>query len=365
MKFGAMIAPRASDWRLGCEVERLGYDSVWISDSHMLWSDSYAILSLVAENTSTIAVGTGVTNAGTRLAPVTANAIATINALAPGRTFLGIGTGFSSMATMGLPPARIAEFREYVRVVRSLVHGEETECPIGGAMRPVRFLEQDLGFVQVSDPPKIYVAANGPKGQQVAGAYGDGFIAGGEALRERNNRNAEEQRRNIEEGAAAVGRTLPDNFRTIGGAYVCILEPGETLASERVIDEVGALTVVGTLHAWWEMHKATGGHEFVPAACVPVWERYCHHLASLGIADEKMHLRVHKAHATYLLPEEREFVTPELIRAGGAVVGEPDEIIERLRVRESFGLDELSIMPALHGARENLKAFRKLIIDRY
>ena len=50
-----------------------------------------------------------VTNPLTRIAPVTANSVATLNALAPGRTFLGIGTANNALRSMGNPPAKIPE----------------------------------------------------------------------------------------------------------------------------------------------------------------------------------------------------------------------------------------------------------------
>ena len=126
MQFGTMVVPRASDWRIIVDLERMGYDSVWTPDSQMIYSDTYAILALAASNTSRIRLGTGVAIASTRLAPVTAHSIATINALAPGRTFLAIGTGHTAMRVMGMNPMKIGEFREYLRVVRALVAGEES-----------------------------------------------------------------------------------------------------------------------------------------------------------------------------------------------------------------------------------------------
>lgn len=365
MKFGAMLAPRASDWRLICEVERLGYDAAWISDSHMLWSDCYAIMALAAEHTEKIALGTGVTNAATRLAPVTANAIATINQLAPGRTFLGIGTGFSSMATMGASPAKIDAFRDYIRVVHGLLHGEEAEFTIDGRTIPIRLLEPDLGFVNIETPVAIYIAANGPRALEISGAYGDGCISVGDRLTEPDSRKFAERQRTIAAGAASVGRTLPEDYQHIAGGFVCILRPGETWSSERVIGEVGALTVVGTLHAWWEIAKTSDNHDFVPENCREVWERYLAQLAESGIPQRSLHQRVHRGHATYLHPEERKFITPEIMSAGGVIIGEPDEIVERLRERERNGLDQITIMPALENARESLLEFKKTIIDKY
>jgi hypothetical protein len=42
MKFGAMVVPRASDWRLFAELEQMGCDSAWVPDSQMIYSDTYA-----------------------------------------------------------------------------------------------------------------------------------------------------------------------------------------------------------------------------------------------------------------------------------------------------------------------------------
>ena len=93
MKFAVTIDPHVSRWDLVRYAEELGYDRAWVPDSQMIWSDCYATLALVAANTKRIQIGTGVAITGTRIAPVTAHSIATINQIAPGRVFLGIGTG--------------------------------------------------------------------------------------------------------------------------------------------------------------------------------------------------------------------------------------------------------------------------------
>src|SRR5262245_65084976 len=106
MKFGAMIATKIDDWQLLPYAEQLGYDHGWVPDSQMIWSDCYAVLALAAANTSRIRLGTGVAIAGTRIAPVTAHSIASINKIAPGRVFLGIGTGPTAMVVVGFDPVK-------------------------------------------------------------------------------------------------------------------------------------------------------------------------------------------------------------------------------------------------------------------
>ena len=70
----------------------------------MIRSDVWAVMALVAQQTQRLRIGTGVAVPGLRLAPVAANGIATINRLAPGRCFIGLGTGNTAMRMLGHPP---------------------------------------------------------------------------------------------------------------------------------------------------------------------------------------------------------------------------------------------------------------------
>ena len=130
MQFGLTITPHIERWELIRYAEELGYDRAWVPDSQMIWSDCYATLALAAHHTSRIELGTGVAITGTRIAPVTAHSIASIAALAPGRTFLGLGTGHTAMRVMGQDPMRVKAFREYLRVVRTLLDGEAVDTEV-------------------------------------------------------------------------------------------------------------------------------------------------------------------------------------------------------------------------------------------
>jgi alkanesulfonate monooxygenase SsuD/methylene tetrahydromethanopterin reductase-like flavin-dependent oxidoreductase (luciferase family) len=76
-------------------------------------------------------------------------------------------------------------------------------------------------------------------------------------------------------------------------------------------------------------------------------------------------MTVHDGHCTYLQPGERQFMTPELIRAAGGLVGTPDEIVAMLREREAAGLREVTLLPPMHCARENFRDFAKSVMERY
>lgn len=364
MKFGVTVVPRVSDWKLFVDLETMGYDCAWAADSQMLYSDAYAVLALAAANTSRIRLGTGVAVAPVRLAPVTAHSIATINQLAPGRVFLGIGTGHTAMRVMGKESMKARPFREYLRVLRALLHGEEVEYALGddpgGERNSIRFLHHGQGFIDVEHPVPIFVAADGPLALKAAGAYGDGRVCSHNQTRGRLQKSLETMR----DGATAVGRVLPDDFHTAALSYACVLRPGESMTSDRVIDEIGPMAAA-TLHYWWELHRVDGDTSTVATRCRGLWEEYLAFTEKMETPPDRRYQQVHFGHCAFLPPEERRFITEDLIRATGGLVGTPDEIIAMLREREAMGLNEITLLPDMTQARSNLRDFAEQVIARY
>jgi alkanesulfonate monooxygenase SsuD/methylene tetrahydromethanopterin reductase-like flavin-dependent oxidoreductase (luciferase family) len=359
MKFGGMVVTKIDDWQIFPELEALGYDHGWAPDSQMIWSDSYATLALAAHHTSRIRLGTGVAIAGTRLAPVTAHSIASINRLAPGRVFLGIGTGHTAMRIMGERPMKAAAFRDYLRALRGLLHGEEVEYAVHGEPRPIRFLDRELECLNLEQPVPIYVAANGPKALKAAGAYGDGRICAGNEPLGVIARNIDTAR----EGAAEVGREFPADFHTAALTFACVLRPGESLASERVIDEVDS-AVISTLHYWYELYHEWGRDNFVSDRVRGTWEDYKAYVEA-SMPPDRRHQMLHRGHCAFCPPDERRFITPDMIRVAGGLVGEPDEIVERLGQLEGAGLKEVTLLPPVAHARSNFRDFAEQVMARY
>jgi alkanesulfonate monooxygenase SsuD/methylene tetrahydromethanopterin reductase-like flavin-dependent oxidoreductase (luciferase family) len=326
----------------------------------MLYSDAYAVLALAAANTSRIRLGTGVAVAPVRLAPVTAHSIATINQLAPGRVFLGIGTGHTAMRVMGQDPMKAGPFRDYLRVLSALLHGEEVAYELDGEQHDIRFLHPDQGFIDVAHPVPIYVAADGPLALKTAGAYGDGRVCSHNQTRARLQKSLE----TMQQGAAGVGRTLPGDFHTAALSYACVLQPGESMTSDRVIDAIGPMAAA-TLHYWWELYQKDGDTSTVAARCRNLWDEYLAFTEKMETPLAKRFQEVHLGHCAFLPPQERRFITEDLIRSTGGLVGTPDEIIAMLREREAMGLDEVTLLPAMAEARGTLKDFAEHVIAKY
>ncbi|MDP6690833.1 MAG: LLM class flavin-dependent oxidoreductase [Alphaproteobacteria bacterium] len=355
MKFGGMVATKIDDWQMFPYLEELGYDCGWVPDSQMIWSDCYATMALAAQNTSKLRLGTGVAIAGTRLAPVTAHSIASINKLAPGRVFLGIGTGHTAMRVMGQNPMQPTAFRNYLRVVRGLLAGEEVEYQ----GKPIKFLDRELECINTEHKVPIYVAANGPKALAAAGAYGDGRIGAGNEPYGLLSKNLDRMRR----GAEDVGRQLDDGFHTAVLTFACVLKPGEKLTSDRVIDETGA-EVVSSLHFWYEIYRQRGDDDFILGEVRDIWDDYKNYVET-EMPEDRRHQILHTGHCAFLPPAERRFITPEMIKVSGGFVGEPDEIIGRLRELEAGGLREIALLPPIAVARENFKDFAEQVMAKY
>ncbi len=359
MEFGVFVATKIDDWQLIREAEALGYDRAWVPDSQMIWSDCYATLALAAASTSRIKLGTGVAIPGTRLAPVTAHSIASINRIAPGRVFLGIGTGHTAMRVMGMEPMPVRAFREYLRVVRTLLRGEEVEYTHDGVTRAIRFLHLDLGFIDVEHPIPIHVAANGARVLEITGELGDGHVAMGNQYPRVLARHVEA----IRGGAAKVGRTLPSPFHTTALTTAVVLRPGEAVDSERVVEQCGS-QVAAALHFAYEVWSKTRSDAAIPRGLANVWQEYVDYVDAMETPAAKRYLQIHEGHCTYLVPAERRFVTAETIRAS-ALVGEPDELIAQIKEAEQAGLSELGLLPPMAAARTVLREFAEQVIQRY
>jgi 5,10-methylenetetrahydromethanopterin reductase len=145
--------------RLG---EGQGFDLIGLCDSPSLAFDPYVALTVAALNTARVRLGTGVTNPQTRHPLILANLAAALEQLAPGRSFLGIGTGNSGVRHAGAGPATLGTLERTVRVARRLLAGEAVDN--GGANMMVK---------GGGRPVPIHIAGSGPKSLRLAGQIAD------------------------------------------------------------------------------------------------------------------------------------------------------------------------------------------------
>ena len=336
MDLGICMASHIGDIDYVIRAEELGFSHAWLADSQMLWSDCYATLALAATRTSRIRLGTGVAVSGTRPAPVNAAGIATINALAPGRTFFGVGSGNTARRVMGLPPQRIGEFETYLKTIAPLLKGEEADFEAEGRSRPIRHIMPDKGFVNFADPIPLYVSGFGPKSLALAGKYGDGAVIG--AARETSTSSMWHM---VQTGAREAGRNLEpgENYYTSALTTMVVLEEGEAVDSERVKAQCGAMAMAA-VHYSYDQYR-NFGHQ-PPNHLSGIWDDYTALLAATPA--DRLHQRIHAGHNCWVLPEEERFLTPEVLSAS-CMIGSAETLIERLRNLSAEGLNQVMILP--------------------
>jgi coenzyme F420-dependent glucose-6-phosphate dehydrogenase len=193
------------------EAERAGLEIVAISDHFQPWRHhgghspaALPWLGAATQRLSSATLGTSVLTPTLRYQPsIVAQAFATLGCFAPGRVFLGVGTGEAMNETpatgMEFPDRKERRLRlaEAIELIRRLWTEERVDFE-GRYYRTRRATIYD----RPQEPVPIYVAASGPLAAKLAGRVGDGFIC-------TSGKDPELYRKlldNVAEGADAAGR---------------------------------------------------------------------------------------------------------------------------------------------------------------
>jgi 5,10-methylenetetrahydromethanopterin reductase len=100
MEFGVFLPTKANSWAVVQRAEELGFTHAWFYDTQILSADLLVAMGATGMKTSRIKLCAGVFIPSNRIAPVAANALATLNALAPGRVVFGTSTGYTRPANV-------------------------------------------------------------------------------------------------------------------------------------------------------------------------------------------------------------------------------------------------------------------------
>jgi probable F420-dependent oxidoreductase len=169
MDFGFTLKPDHSIERtlaLARQAEAAGFTYGWLFDSHVLWRDPYPLLALIARETTTLRLGTCVTNPATREPSVTASSLAVLQELSGGRFDLGIGRGDSAIRVLGKAPTTMATLEEAIHVIRALAEG-----------RPVEHEGATLQLTwSAGHRLPVWVAGYGPVALRLTGRVADGAM---------------------------------------------------------------------------------------------------------------------------------------------------------------------------------------------
>ena len=301
--------------------EELGYRRAWCYDSPGLYPDVWMVLARAADRTSTIGLGPGVLVPSLRHVAVNAAAIAALEAWAPGRVAVAIGSGFTGRMVLGQRPMKWTDVAQYVRDLRALLRGEDAVVD-GGVVR--------LLHDPTCAPPRpievpILIGADGPKGLAVAAELGDGVFSAGVP----------------QPGASSDWRALL--------AFGTVLDDGEPVTSERAKAAYGPGLAVA-YHAVYER----GGAAAVDG--LPGGSTWREAIEATPAAER--HLAIHEGHLVAVNERDRGFLDAAApLATAFTMTGTAAEVRGRVEAAAAAGVTELAFQPAGPDIERELRAF--------
>ena len=311
--------------------DEIGVEAIGMGDTQSLSHELWVRCTVAALNTTKAKVGPWVTNPVTRDVAVTASAIATLDDVAPGRTFLGIGPGESSVYNIGLEPASLEQLEKAIAQIRDLLeHGEAQE---GDRVKLLRWAHRRI---------PVGVAASGPRSLELAGRVGDmiwicsglGAEAASQAL-ERVDQGARASRRRLED--IEIWWFVAVNFADTKDEAIEGIKP--------LLAALGALTFRSTLKG-----KA------VPRQWVQPIQRY------LREYQTAFHVSPGHDNPNVILAEKLELI--DFFASRFAIVGTADECVQQIRELETRGIDRLWINLLFRDNDQFMRTFCQELVPR-
>jgi alkanesulfonate monooxygenase SsuD/methylene tetrahydromethanopterin reductase-like flavin-dependent oxidoreductase (luciferase family) len=315
------------------QAEDLGVTHFGVGEGPLLFSDPYQQMALASQKTSTINLGTMVTNPLTRIAPVTANSVATLNVLAPGRTFLGIGTANNALRSMGNRPATIRELTHSVEVTQGLLRGERVTHRWLNQETEVEFLDPNGLWYDINDVP-IWMAAGGPRGLKAAAALADAVIY---CLGPAPDM-IQLVRRELDKAVAEAGRP-EGSVKLISLSWFYQLRNGETW--EDAITEgfgSGPISSCLTNAGFMNEHIDELGEPIVEASTNAAMA----YLGDPNAADQPHYLDTWAKYLRGLDPAHKPLITKQLVDYW-CMYGGPQDVREQTQLMLDNGVDLVSV----------------------
>ena len=300
-----------------------------------VWLEILTTLAYVAATTKKIRLGTGVLVPSNRIAPVAANAFATLNQLAPGRIDFGVGTGFTARRAMGFGAIKIKDMETYIQQVYGLLRRETVEFEMEGQKKKIRFLNPELPLFNTNDPIPLHLSAFGPRTQALTAKLKAGWIyfVG-------NVANGIKEVEAMRDAWSKAGHAM-DDLQATAFALGCVLQDGEPADSERAMAQAGPRAAVMLHRAADEALAGLAPGITMVSKTRPEMQGYVDLARDFEPRDAR-YLQNHRGHLMFVKPEERRFVSAELISATSFTATEAG-IKQRIEALRSAGYTQFTI----------------------
>ena len=334
MEFGINIAPAADSWKIVQRAEELGFDHAWFIDSPLINADLFVSMAAAAMKTERIRLGTGVLIPSNRLAPVAASALASLNALAPGRVDFGVGTGFTGRRTLGVGPIKLQQMFDYVEQVCTLLSGGIADVEVEGALRPTGFTNPELGLINLDDPIPVHVSAFGPRGRRMTAARGYGWTNSVASLE-----GAEAAMVDMKRAWEEAGRD-PADLHANASSGGAVLEAAQDWDAEYVKAQAGPSAAI-------LLHNLAEEQEFGSISASPPPELATRLASYMDVyrryePARARYLANHRHHLMAVRPEEAHLITGDFIRAA-TLSGTREELRDNIRALAGMGYRRFSV----------------------
>ena len=335
MDFGIALPTAADSWKVVQRAEELGFSHAWFYDTQMLSADCFVAMGAAAVHTRRIRLGTGVLVPSNRIAPVAANALASLNQLAPGRIDFGVGTGFTARRAMGFGAIKIKDMETYIAQVYGLLRRETVEFEMEGQRRKIRFLNPELPLFNTKDPIALHLSAFGPRTRALTAKLRAGWIDFVGKV-ENGIKEVEAMRNDWKKAGHALGDLEATAF-----ALGCVLQDGEPADSERAMAQAGPRAAVMLHRAADEALAGLKPGVAMLSKTMPELQGYID-LARTFEPKDAPYLQNHRGHLMFVKPEEKKFVTAKMIAETSFTAGEA-EIKRRIEALSGAGYTQFAI----------------------
>ena len=342
MRVAINVGVAREDWEQAStyiiEAERLGVDCIWSAEA---WGqDAVTPLAYFAAKTSTIKLGAGIIQAGTRTPALVAMTAMTLASMSGDRFLLGMGAS-GPQVMEGWHGVRferpIQRMREIIEIVRTVSRGERLayqgkvyELPLpGGEGKALK-----SSAAPRPDIP-VYLATLSPKSLEMTGELADGWL-GTSFMPE----HADVFFDHIAAGAARAGRSLADIDLQAGGV-VAFSDDIDQLIAPRKSGLAFTLGAMGSRqHNFYNAAFRRAGYEDVAADVQNLW------------------LEGNRQEAAARIPDELVVKTN--------LLGTPEMVKERIVAYRDAGVTTLRVDPqgeGLDGRLETLGQVMELVND--
>lgn len=316
------------------DADAIGFDMLTCGDSQSLWAECFTMMTFAAMLTERPNLAITVSNPMTRHPAVIASACASVQQIANGRFRYGMSSGDSALRNIGVRPAKVAELEAMTHAVRELTAG-----------RSVDWEGTALGLHWLDDPTPVpvWLAAEGPRTQRLAGRLADGVILSNCLTKERLDVAME----HISAGAAEAGRNVDD----IEIWHMCnlLFAPSEQAG----IDLIPSVLAGTANHVFRFTLEGKGLPEDLKARVRGLMGEYqSRHHAQPGQANPNNELIDKWGLRDYLARQ-------------GTIAGPPEHCIERLHEVAGYGVRNLVVSQFISDQRSWMRTFADEVLPAF